>query len=337
MPRPLNEQVVVITGASTGIGRVTARMFAERGARVVVGSRNIDALNDLVREITEKGGLAYAVKTDVTQREDVERLADTALNYFGRIDTWVNNAGVSLYSTFDKLADEEMRRVMDVNFFGVCYGMQAALRAMRNDGGGTIVNIASVAGKRAIPLQNVYSASKYAVVGISEAVRSELADDAPEINICTVCPPSIDTPFFDHALTKEGFQPKPPAPVYSPETVAEVVLDCAESPKREVLIGSAGKMFALMNTLAPGLTDKFFGLTERDLQLTNEPKSQDAPSNLFDTVRDTREKGGWSALGTRGESNGAKSPGLIKQHPLVATGIAAATLMVGMKLLLINR
>jgi len=337
MPRPLNEQVVVITGASSGIGRATARMFAERGARVVLGSRNVDALNDLVREITGRGGLAYAVRTDVTRREDVEQLAESALAYFGRVDTWVNNAGVSIYSTFDKVADEEMRRVMDVNFFGVCYGMQAAIRVMRADGGGTIINVASVAGKRAIPLQNIYSASKYAVVGISEAVRSELKGDTPEINISTVCPPSIDTPFFDHALTKEGFQPKPPPPVYSPEKVAEEIISCAESPKREVLIGAAGKMFSIMNTFAPGLTDRFFGMTERSLQLTDERKSESAPSNLFDTVDDRREHGGWSAMGTRGEAASSGALDMIKQHPVVTAAVAAAGVALGMRLLMNGR
>jgi short-subunit dehydrogenase len=312
-------------------------MFAERGARVVLGSRNIDALNDLVREIAERGGLAYAIPTDVTRREEVEQLAEAALSYFGRVDTWVNNAGVSIYSTFDKVTDEEMRRLMDVNFFGTCYGMQAAIRAMRAGGGGTIINVASVAGKRAIPLQNIYSASKYAVVGISEAVRAELAGDCPEINISTVCPPSIDTPFFDHALTKEGFQPKPPPPVYSPETVAEAIIACAENPRREVVIGTAGKMFSLMNTLAPSLTDRFFGATERELQLTNNPKSESAPSNLFDTVDDTREHGGWSAAGTRGDEGGTAAIGIIRQHPIAATAITAAAVALGARLLLGSR
>src|SRR5437868_295698 len=272
MPQEIHDQIVVITGASSGIGRTTARMFVERGARVVVGSRNAEALNSLVKQITEGGGIAYAQPTDVTDRAQVERLAEMALNYFGRIDTWVNNAGVSMYATFDKMTDAEIRRIMDVNFMGTVHGIQAALPIMRTHGGGTIINVASVAGKRAIPLQSVYSASKYAVVGLGEALRAELIDEPAEIHVCTVCPPSIDTPFFDHAATKEGYAAKPLPPVYEPETVAKAIIDCATEPAREVVIGMVGKAFAMMNTVAPAATDWFMGKTGIREQLSDEPK-----------------------------------------------------------------
>ena len=180
MPRSINEQVVVITGASSGIGRTTARMFAAAGARLVLGSRNAESLNELVHEIAEAGGIAHAIPTDVTEREHVEQLADAALNYFGRIDTWVNNAGISIYATFDKLTDEEIRRIMDVNFMGTIYGIQAALPRMRAQGEGTIINVASIAGKRALPLQSIYSASKFAIVGLGESLRAELAGEPPK-------------------------------------------------------------------------------------------------------------------------------------------------------------
>ncbi|HEY9233214.1 MAG TPA: SDR family oxidoreductase [Blastocatellia bacterium] len=327
MPREIHDQIVVITGASSGIGRTTARMFAERGARVVVGSRNAEALNSLVKQITEGGGIAYAQPTDVTDRAQVERLAEMALNYFGRIDTWVNNAGVSMYATFDKMTDAEIRRIMDVNFMGTVHGMQAALPIMRAHGGGTIINVASVAGKRAIPLQSVYSASKYAVVGLGEALRAELIDESAEIHVCTVCPPSIDTPFFDHAATKEGYAAKPLPPVYEPETVAKAIIDCATEPAREVVIGMAGKAFAMMNTVAPGVTDWFMGKTGIREQLSDEPKSAGGLSNLFDTVNDAREHGGWNVLGRRGTAKPAAMR-MVKQHPLAASlaGIVVAAL-----------
>jgi short-subunit dehydrogenase len=328
MPRRIDEQVVVITGASSGIGRTAARMFAERGARVVVASRNIEALNELVREITTTGKLAYAVETDVSKREDVERLGEMALNYFGRVDTWINNAGVSTYATFDKLTDEEIRRIMDVNFMGTVHGMQTALGIMRSQGGGTIINTASVTGKRAIPLQSVYSASKYAIVGLGEAVRAELANEHTEIHVCTICPPSIDTPFFDHALTKEGVAPKPMAPVYDPEDVAEAMISCAENPQREILIGSAGKMFAIINTLAPGITDWFLGKVAITGQLTDEPKPADAVNNLFDIPPDGNERGGWTAMGTRAGANGSSGSNILTQYPMAASiaGVAALVL-----------
>ncbi|HJQ23648.1 MAG TPA: SDR family oxidoreductase [Blastocatellia bacterium] len=327
MPREIHDQIVVITGASSGIGRTTARMFAEHGARVVVGSRNAEALGSLVKQITESGGLAYALPTDVTDRAQVERLAEMALNYFGRIDTWVNNAGVSMYATFDKMTDAEIRRIMEVNFMGTVHGIQAALPVMRAHGGGTIINVASVAGKRAIPLQSVYSASKYAIVGLGEALRAELLDEPAEVHVCTVCPPSIDTPFFDHAATKEGYAAKPLPPVYEPETVAEAIIDCAGAPAREVVIGMAGKAFAVMNTLAPAATDWFMSKTGISEQLRDEPKSAAAPSNLFDTVDDAREHGGWNALGRRSTAQPSAMQ-LVKAHPLAASlaGVAVAAL-----------
>lgn len=339
MPRPLNEQVVVITGASSGIGRVTARMFGERGARVVCAARNQEALDELVREIEASGGQAVACQTDVTQREHVERLGEVARARFGRVDTWINNAGVSIYATFEKLTDEEARRIMDVNFIGVFCGMQTALRIMRAQGEGTIINTASVTGKRAIPLQSVYSASKHAVVGLGEAVRSELANQGSDINICTVCPPSIDTPFFDNALTKEGYAPRPMFPVYGPETVAEAIISCAENPQREVLVGAAGKMFSILNTVTPGLTDWFLGMTAVNGQLTDEPKPASAPNNLFEVPGDSRERGGWNTWGVRQEANGGSSQldsaaisKLIGQHPIAASALGVAALMLTARL-----
>ncbi|HJQ68260.1 MAG TPA: SDR family oxidoreductase [Blastocatellia bacterium] len=332
MPRRLDNQVVVITGAASGIGRVTARMFAERGARVVVGARNIDALNDLVREITESGGLAFAAETDVTKREDVERLAQTAINYFGRIDTWVNNAGVSVYAMFDKLSDEEIRRIIDVNFMGTVYGLQVALPLLRSNGGGTVINIASVTGKRAIPLQSVYSASKYAVVGLSEALRAELAYEEAEIHVCTVCPPSINTPFFDNALTKEGYAPKPMFPVYEPEAVAEAIISCAENPQREVMVGAGGKMFSVMNTLAPGLTDLMMGKVAVTGQLSDRPEPEDSPNNLFEPTRDSRERGGWTLWGSRKQAGG-EGGSLIARHPVALSAAGVAALVIAARLL----
>ena len=332
MPRSINEQVVVITGASSGIGRTTARMFAAAGARLVLGSRNAESLNELVHEIAEAGGVAHAIPTDVTEREHVEQLADAALNYFGRIDTWVNNAGISIIAMFDKLTDEEIRRIMDVNFMGAVYGIQAALPRMRAQGEGTIINVASIAGKRAIPLQSIYSASKFAIVGLGESLRAELAGESAQINVCTICPPSINTPFFDHALTKEGFAPKPMAPVYEPDAVAEAIISCAENPQREVLIGSAGKALAIFNAVAPGLADWFMGKAGVSGQLTDEPKSSSEVNNLFEIPPDKRERGGWTARGTREGAEEAPSS-IVTQHPIAASLAGAAALAIAARLL----
>ena len=318
MAKQINEQVVVVTGASSGIGRATARMFAARGASVVIGARNAEGLNDLAQEIKRMGGQVVAVTVDVSEREQVNKLARVAVEHFGRIDTWVNNAGVSLYATFDKLTDAEIRRVLDVNFMGTVYGMQAAIPIMRNHGGGTIINVSSIAGKRAIPLQSVYSASKYAIVGLGEAVRAELANEEVEINICTICPPSINTPFFDHARTKEGRAPKPLPPVYEPDRVAEAIILCAENPQREVLIGSASKVFAILNTVAPNLSDWYLGKTGIEGQLLDEPKSVDAPDNLFDSPLETRERSDWNVMGRKESASGSRSTNFIKRYPIAA-------------------
>lgn len=323
MVKQINEQVVVVTGASSGIGRATARMFAARGASVVMGARNAEGLNDLAQEIKRMGGQVVAVTVDVSEREQVNELARIATEHFGRINTWVNNAGVSLYATFDKLTDAEIRRVLDVNFMGTVYGMQAAISIMRNHGGGTIINVSSIAGKRAIPLQSVYSASNYAIVGLGEAVRVELANEEVEINICTICPPSINTPFFDHARTKEGRAPKPLPPVYEPDRVAEAIILCAENPQREVLIGSASKVFAILNTVAPNLSDWYLGKTGIEGQLLDEPKSVDAPDNLFDSPLETRERSDWNVMGRKESASGSHSTNFIKRYSIaaVATGL----------------
>jgi short-subunit dehydrogenase len=328
MPRSISEQVVVITGASSGIGHCAARMFAGRGARVVAAARNIEVLDGLVQQIEQEGGQAIAVQADVSDPEQVAGLAQAALDRFGRIDTWINNAGVSMYATFDKISPDEARRIMDVNFMGTFNGMQAALPIMRAQRGGTIINTASVTGKRAIPLQSVYSASKYAIVGLGEALRAELANEEAEINVCTICPPSIDTPFFDNAKTKEGYAPRPMPPVYQPETVAEAMVACAEDPRREVLIGSAGKAFALFNTLAPGVTDWFLGKTAINGQLTNEPKPAAAAHNLYDSAADGREHGGWTGLGTRQGVAGSEMARLAGRHPLATAGLAIAAIVI---------
>lgn len=323
MARKLEEQVVVITGASSGIGRTAARMFVERGARVVACGRNEEALASLEREVQTARGELVAVRADVSEREQVEMLARAAVERYQRIDTWVNNAGVSMYATFEKLTDSEMRRIMDVNFMGTVYGMQTALPIMREQGAGTIINIASIAGKRAIPLQSVYSASKYAIVGLSEAVRTELASEGLDINICAICPPSINTPFFENARTKEGRAPKPLPPVYEPEDVADAILMCAERPQREVLIGGAGKAFAFLNVFAPSLSDWYLGKTGIEGQLLNAPKSEDATDNLFDAPLETRERADWNWTG-------GKKGDLMSNVPSLRSGYTVAASVAGL-------
>jgi len=302
MARNLNGQVVVISGAGSGFGMAAARRFASCGAKVVVGGRNETALRAIEESIRSDGGQIVAAITDVAEREQVERLASLAIERFGRIDTWVNNAGVSLYSTFTKVTAEEVHRLFQVNFMGQVHGMWAAVPRMMQTGGGVVINIASVVGKRAMPLQNFYSASKFAIVGLSEALRTELAIQKSNIKICVICPPSVNTPFYDNARTKEGYCPKPLPLVAEPETLASAVVSCARRPRRELWVTFTAKAFVGLSIAFPSLMDWFLCSIGFRAELTQEPKSAEAPSDLFAPTSDTRIKADWSVWANRENS-----------------------------------
>src|SRR3954469_24089315 len=200
--KPLDEQVVVITGASSGIGRATALAFARRGSRVVAAARNAGALDTLVEEIDRAGGRAIAVPTDVAEPAAVYHLAARAEEAFSAIDTWVSGAAVGLYASVEDTTDDEFDRVMRVNFLGHVHGVHAALPALRRAGGGTIIGVSSVEGVRAVPLQSPYAASKFALRAFYDCLRAELAQDGEPIEVTTILPASVDTPFFEHARSK---------------------------------------------------------------------------------------------------------------------------------------
>ena len=255
-PKPLDRQVIVITGASSGIGLTTARLAARRGARVVMAARNRDDLAAAADEIIANGGKAIAVETDVADPDAVDRLGEAALAEFGRVDTWVNNAGVSIYGKLDKVPLADKRKLFDTNFWGVVHGCRTALRLMK-DHGGVIVNLGSEVSDVAIPLQGIYSASKHAVKGYTDALRMELDHDGIPIAVTLVKPSAINTPYPEHARNylDEGVPALPP-PRYKPEAVAEAILRCAERPVRDIVVGGAGRIQIAMGRLAPRLTDK---------------------------------------------------------------------------------
>lgn len=253
MPKPVSEQVVVIVGASSGIGRATALAFAERGARVVCAARGVQALDTLVREIGPDRALA--VPTDVADPAAVRALAAAAEQRFGRIDTWVNNAAVGVWGRVEEITDEEFDRVMRVNFLGQVHGVRAALPALRRAGGGVIIGVASVEGVRSVPLHAPYTASKFALRGFYDCLRMELAQQGDPIAVSTILPASVDTPFFEHSRSRLGALPKPPPPVYAPEVVAGSIVRAAEHPRREVPVGGAAVAFSLAQRLSPALTD----------------------------------------------------------------------------------
>jgi NAD(P)-dependent dehydrogenase (short-subunit alcohol dehydrogenase family) len=260
MSKPLSEQVVVIVGASSGIGRASALAFAAEGAKVVCAARGTRALNTVVEQIRQEGGSAVAAPTDVADPAAVRSLAELAESRYGRIDTWVTVAAVGVWGRVEDITAEEFERVMRVNFLGHVHGVHAALPALRRAGGGAIIGVSSVEGVRAVPLQAPYAASKFAVRALYDCLRAELAQDGTPVSVTTILPASVDTPFFEHARSKLGVMVKPPPPVYAPEVVAENIVYAARHPRREIAVGGAAAALILGQRLLPGLTDAVLSL-----------------------------------------------------------------------------
>ncbi|MDQ3908522.1 MAG: SDR family oxidoreductase, partial [Acidobacteriota bacterium] len=218
--KKLSDQVVVITGASSGIGLATAREAARRGARLVLAARSEDSLRQLCDEIDSAGGECVHVAADVGNEEDVKRIAQEAIRRFGWFDTWINDAGVSIYGKLTEVSNEDHRRMFETNFWGVVYGSQAAAKYLRNRGG-ALINVGSVLSDRAIPVQGMYSASKHAVKGFTDALRMELEEEGAPVSVTLVKPSTIDTPYTQHAMNYQDREPSLPPPVYDAQVVAE--------------------------------------------------------------------------------------------------------------------
>ena len=279
MPRPLEEQVVVLTGASSGIGREAAVLLGRRRASVVLAARDADALHEVAREVELAGGRALAVPTDVGEWPQVEQLARAAFDRFGRIDTWVNDAGIAVGGTADSLEIPEIEKLFRVNVLGVIHGAKAALPYMEREGGGAFINIGSVAGVRAFPILSIYSATKHAVKGFSDGLRLELWKKGGDFHVTYIAPTSIDTPLFEQSRTKFGTQLGPPPPIYDPRIVAESIVFAAENPRRDIFVGGAAKAFDVLERISPSMTDWILlkgGLYEK--QITDLPR--DEPDTL---------------------------------------------------------
>lgn len=280
---PLHEQVIVITGASSGIGLVTAKHAAAGGARVVLAARNARDLERAVQDIRARGGRAIHVVADVADPQQIEQIADTAVREFGRIDTWVNNAAVSMYGRIMQLSIEDMRRQMDVNYWGQVYGSRVAVHQMR-ERGGALINVASALADRAIPLQANYCAAKHAIKAFTDGLRMELEEEGVPISVTLVKPASIDTPFFQKAKTYLGVEPQPVPPVYAPEVVSEVILHAAQHPLRELIAGGSGAKLSAAR-FAPRAADLYMERWTFDSQRTNRPMNG-RPDNLYELVAD---------------------------------------------------
>ncbi len=288
MARPLNEQVVVITGASSGIGRATALRFGKAGAKVVLAARNVLALQEVEDEINAAGGDAIAVPTDVSDWDAMKSLADDAMLAYGGIDTWVNDAAVAIYATAEDTTIDEVEQVMQTDFMGVVHGVKAVLPYMKLQGYGTIINLGSVESERALPYHAAYSAAKHAVKAYTDALRMELEHEHAGINVTLILPAGINTPFFSHARSKLGVEPQPARPAYSPELVAEAITHAAQHPQRDIYVGGASRMLTTMQRISPSLTDRVMttGGMMFKMQKSNRPATQQ------DTMFATLPEGG---------------------------------------------
>lgn len=255
--KPLDQQVIVITGASSGIGLVTARMAAKAGAAVVLAARNEQALGHLAQEIKDQGGRATFVTCDVGREEDVQRVVDTAEREFGGFDTWVNNAGISIFGRMWDVPMADWHRMFDTTYWGQVHGGLAAVRHFRkHDKAGAIVNVGSFFGDKAPAVQSSYASAKFAVHGFTGALRQEVEHEGWPISVSLVHPGRIDTPYNEHAGNFMPMQPVHRGMIYPPEAVAEAILWCAAHPKRDMFVGAQAKFAAVLGAIAPRFTDR---------------------------------------------------------------------------------
>lgn len=256
--KKLHDQVIVITGAGSGIGLATARLASRQGARVVLACRSQQSLDDAVAAIRAEGGEALAVRADVGVAADHDRILGAAIDHYGRIDTWVNNAGVSIFGRLEDVPIEDQRKLFDTNYWGVVYGSTTAVAYLKQHGG-ALINVGSEVSDRAIPLQGAYSASKHAVKGYTDALRMELEAEGAPVSVTLIKPASIATGYSEHARNYMDVEPRLPPPVYAADTVARTILYAAQHPRRDIFVGGAAKAISSVGLRMPALADRMAG------------------------------------------------------------------------------
>lgn len=287
----INEQTIVITGASSGIGLTTARMAAKQGANLVLIARNEDALRQLAGEINaNSSGRAIYIAADVADENALRGAANRAKAEFGGFDTWVNNAGGAIYGKISEVSNEDSRRLFETNFWGLVYGSRIAVEHLR-ERGGALINVGSEVSDMAVPLIGMYAASKHAVKGFTDAFRMEIEADKLPISVTLIKPTAIHTPFAEHAKNYMDFEPSLPAPVYAPELVAEAIIHCAQNQVRDFFVGDMAAAHSAMATYLPRLTDKFMAMSGESQQDSGKPANPNRPEGLYETQSDLRERG----------------------------------------------
>lgn len=316
--KPLREQVLVVTGASSGIGLATARMAARRGARVVLTARDGAHLARIVREIEAQGGRATAVTADVGVRAEVEAVAAHAVATFGGFDSWANIAGLTIYGHLWEVSDDDHARLLQTNLWGTVFGSLVAVAHLRRRGG-ALINVGSVASDLAFPLQGMYCASKHAIKGFTDALRMELRETGAPVSVTLVKPASIDTPLPQRARNYTDREPMLPPPVYRPETVAEAILHAAVHPRRDIYVGGGGKLMTSLKDFAPGAFDELAPLIQAFERRSEPPHHPEGALH--------RPRGDGRVRGTQ--------PGYVMRtsaytraslHPLAAAGLVGAGL-----------
>lgn len=327
----LSEQVIVITGASSGIGLTTARMAAREGAKLVLTARDDVILREEVDRIQQAGGQATYLAGDVADPEVLQRVARLAIQSFGRIDTWVNNAGVGIYGLAEDITLADMRRLFDVTFWGVVHGSLAAIPRLR-ESGGVLINIGSIESDIPVPYHSAYAAAKHAVKGYTDTLRLELEKEGTPIVVTLVKPSAIDTPFFDNAKNYLEGTPQPPPPAYAPEVVARTILHCAQKPVREIVVGGSGRAFIGLTRNLPRTTDRLFEATMFSAQTNDGPRRTDRAGSLHKPGQfNGEERGQWEGYVRERSYTTAlalsSTPRLVGFALLGAAAIGAASLL----------
>jgi NAD(P)-dependent dehydrogenase (short-subunit alcohol dehydrogenase family) len=316
---PISGKIIVITGASSGIGRATAIAAGKQGASVALLARSMDALLDAAGEVERAGGRALTIATDVSDFAQVRHAAERTIETFGRIDAWVNNAAVYAVVPFEHMTPEEFERVIQVNFLGTVFGAKAVLPHFIERGEGALINVSSVVATRSAPLISAYCASKHAIKGFTESLQLEMAHNHPGISVVHILPASMNTPLFTHALARIGSKPRPFPPIYDPHLVADVILDSIQHPKRDIFVGS-GRSMAMTEGIAPTVLDRAMltGGAAFRIQQSDQPDDEmnnlfaPMPSETYAVYGEFSDKMRRDSLGTR----------LVEMHPKRARAMA---------------
>jgi NAD(P)-dependent dehydrogenase (short-subunit alcohol dehydrogenase family) len=326
----MQNQTVVITGASAGIGRATARLFGARGARVGLIARGQAGLDGAARDVEQAGGTALAISADVSDYDQVTAAAHQVEQELGPIDVWVNVAFTSIFAPFEEITAAEFRRVTEVSYLGFVHGTMAALALMRPRGQGTIVQVGSALGERSIPLQSAYCGAKHAINGFTSSLRCELRHENSGVHVTVVQMPAVNTPQFSWVRSRLPRHPQPVPPIYQPEVAARGVLYAADHPQRkEYWVGASTAATIVANRLAPAVLDRYLARTGYDSQQTSQPVEPGRPDNLLQPVdRDQGQDHG--PHGIFDDKSHDRSPQLwLAEHARASAGVLAGAVVAG--------